>query len=211
MRVTWHGHSCFEVRNGVTVVTDPHDGKSIGVKPPVVKADVVLISHEHFDHNCARIVRGDFKCVRESGQRTERGVDILGVPAFHDDCGGAKRGKINIYRFTLNGVVFCHLGDLGHMLDPETVAALQPVDVLFLPVGGVFTIDGKQARELIGILKPKVAIPMHFRIGGLSMSIHTIDDFLEGLPEDKVVRVGNEIEFMPDELPNATAYWIFSP
>ena len=83
--------------------------------------------------------------------------------------------------------------------------------MLFLPVGGVFTIDGKQARELISILKPKVAVPMHFRIGGLSMSIHTINDFLEGLPEDKVVRVGNEIEFMPDELPEEMEYWIFSP
>ena len=211
MRITWHGHSCFEVRDGVTVVTDPHDGKSIGVKTPVVKADVLLISHEHFDHNCARIVRGDFKCVRESGHRLEKGVDIRGVPAFHDDSGGAKRGKVTIFRFELDGVIFCHLGDLGHMLDEATVAELQPVDVLFLPVGGVFTIDGKQARELIGILKPKVAVPMHFRIGGLSMSIHTINDFLEGLPEDKVVRVGNEIEFMPDELPEETEYWIFSP
>ena len=193
------------------MVTDPHDGKSIGVKTPVVKADVLLISHEHFDHNCARIVRGDFKCVRELGHRLEKGVDIRGVPAFHDDCGGAKRGKVTIFRFELDGVVFCHLGDLGHMLDEATVAELQPVDVLFLPVGGVFTIDGKQARELISILKPKVAVPMHFRIGGLSMSIHTINDFLEGLPEDKVVRVGNEIEFMPDELPEETEYWIFSP
>ena len=78
---------------------------------------------------------------------------------------------------------------------------LQPIDVLFIPVGGVFTIDGKQARELIGILKPKVAVPMHFRIGGLSMSIHTINDFLEGLPEDKVVRVGNEIEFIGERSP----------
>jgi L-ascorbate metabolism protein UlaG (beta-lactamase superfamily) len=211
MRITWHGHSCFEIKDRVTVVTDPHDGKSIGVKPPVVKADIVLISHEHFDHNCARIVRGDFKCVREAGQRTEKGVDILGVPAFHDDSGGAKRGKINIFRFKLGGVVFCHLGDLGHMLDPATIAELGPIDVLFLPVGGVFTIDGRQARELIGIMRPKVAIPMHFRIGGLSMSIHTINDFLEGLPEDKVVRVGNEIEFIPDELPAETEYWIFSP
>jgi L-ascorbate metabolism protein UlaG (beta-lactamase superfamily) len=211
MRITWHGHSCFEVKDGVTVVTDPHDGKSIGVKPPVVRADIVLISHEHFDHNCARIVRGDFKCVRESGRRNEKGVDILGIPAFHDDSTGTKRGKVNIFRFVLDGVVFCHLGDLGHMLSPEIIEELLPIDVLFIPVGGVFTIDGRQARELITILKPKVAVPMHFRIGGLSMSIHTINDFLEELPEDKIVRVGNEIEFMPDELPEQTEYWIFSP
>ena len=76
---------------------------------------------------------------------------------------GRKRGKINIFRFVLDGVVFCHLGDLGHMLDEATIAELLPIDVLFLPVGGVFTIDGKQARELIGILRPKVAVPMHFR------------------------------------------------
>jgi L-ascorbate metabolism protein UlaG (beta-lactamase superfamily) len=211
MRITWHGHSCFEVKDSLTIVTDPHDGKSIGINPPKVKADIVLISHEHFDHNCARIVRGDFKCVREPGQRTEKGVEILGVPAFHDDSNGAKRGKVTIFRFVLGGVAYCHLGDLGHMLDEAMVKELQPIDVLFIPVGGVFTIDGKQARELIGILKPKVAVPMHFRIGGLSMSIHTINDFLEGLPEDKVVRVGNEIEFMADDLPEQTHYWVFSP
>ena len=193
------------------MVTDPHDGKSIGVKPPVVKADIVLISHEHFDHNCARVVRGDFKCVRETGRKIEKGVEIRGVPAFHDDSGGAKRGKNNIFRFELDGVVFCHLGDLGHMLDEGTVKELLPVDILFLPVGGVFTVDGKQAKELITALRPKVAVPMHFRIGGLSMSIHTINEFLEGLPEDKVVRVGNEIEFMPEDLPEETEYWIFSP
>jgi L-ascorbate metabolism protein UlaG (beta-lactamase superfamily) len=211
MRITWHGHSCFEIKDSLTIVTDPHDGKSIGINPPKVKADIVLISHEHFDHNCARIVRGDFKCVREPGHRTEKGIDVLGVPAFHDDSNGAKRGKVTIFRFTLGGVAYCHLGDLGHMLDEATIKELQPIDVLFVPVGGVFTIDGKQARELIGLMKPKVAVPMHFRIGGLSMSIHTINDFLEGLPEDKVVRVGNEIEFMADDLPEQTHYWVFSP
>ena len=62
MIVTWHGHSCFEVKDRIVVVIDPHDGKSIGIKPPVVKADIVLVSHDHFDHNCTRIVKGDFTC-----------------------------------------------------------------------------------------------------------------------------------------------------
>jgi L-ascorbate metabolism protein UlaG (beta-lactamase superfamily) len=83
--------------------------------------------------------------------------------------------------------------------------------VLFIPVGGGPTIDGKQARKIVDILEPKIAIPMHFRIGGLSMSIQTVDPFLEGLPERKVLRVGNEIDFVREELPSETEFWVFSP
>jgi L-ascorbate metabolism protein UlaG (beta-lactamase superfamily) len=84
------------------------------------------------------------------------------------------------------------------------------VDVLFVPVGGVFTIDGAQAQALVKKMRPKVAIPMHFRVGGLSMSIQNVDGFLKGLPEEKVVRVGNEVEFEAEDLPEETEYWVFS-
>jgi len=211
MKVMWHGHSCFEVKNNVTVVTDPHDGKSIGIRTPIVKADVLLISHDHFDHNCSRVVKGDFVTVREPGERIEKGVKILGLPTFHDDKEGSKRGRNIVFKFEMEGVRLCHCGDIGHMLSTEQLKALSPVDVLFVPVGGVFTIDGAQARKLVNQLKPKIAVPMHFRVGGLSLSIQTADQFLEGLPESKVLRVGNEVDFVPEELPTETEYWVFSP
>ncbi|MCX6650790.1 MAG: MBL fold metallo-hydrolase [Methanomassiliicoccales archaeon] len=210
MKVIWHMHSCFEVDDTVTVVTDPHDGRSIGVKPPSLKADLVLISHDHFDHNAVRVVKGEYIVIKDVAPKVIKGVEVRGIPAFHDDVQGEKRGRINIFHFTLDGVRFCHLGDLGHMLSEQQLKDLGPVDVLFIPVGGVFTLDGAQAQKLVRDIGPKVAIPMHFRVGGLSLSIHNANDFLKGLPEDKVVRVGNEVDFEKEDLPKETEYWVFS-
>lgn len=203
-------HSCFEINDQATVVMDPHDGRSLGVKPPSLKADIVTISHDHFDHNAVRVIKGEYAVVKDVASRTIKGVAIRGITGFHDDVNGEKRGKMNIFHFTIGGVRFCHLGDLGHMLSEEQIGELGEVDVLFLPVGGVFTIDGAQAQLLVKKIGPKVAIPMHFRVGGLSMSIQNADGFLKGLPEDQVVRVGNEVEFEADDLPEETEYWVFS-
>jgi L-ascorbate metabolism protein UlaG (beta-lactamase superfamily) len=211
MRIVWHGHSCFEVGEEVTVVVDPHDGKSIGIHAPSVKADLVLVSHEHFDHNCTRIVKGDFAIIREPCRKEIKGVKVLGVQGYHDNCHGQKRGKVTIFKFEMGGLRFCHLGDLGEPLTQEQVSQLRPVDVLFVPVGGVFTIDGEQAKRVVADLQPRVAIPMHFRFGGLSIAIQTAESFLRGLPEDQVVRVGNETEFTVEDLPSQTEYWVFSP
>ncbi len=203
-------HSCFEINDQATVVMDPHDGRSLGVKPPSLKADIVTISHDHFDHNAVRVIKGEYAVVKDVAPRSIKGVDIRGITGFHDDLSGEKRGKMNIFHLTIGSVRFCHLGDLGHMLSEEQIGELGEVDVLFLPVGGVFTIDGAQAQLLVKKIGPKVAIPMHFRVGGLSMSIQNADGFLKGLPEDQVVRVGNEVEFEADDLPEETEYWVFS-
>lgn len=211
MRIVWHGHACFEINGSSTVVVDPHDGKSIGIKTPVVRADVVLISHDHFDHNCARVVKGDFILIRELGGRKIDGVKVLGVKAYHDEVHGNKRGSIIMYRFEMDDVSFCHCGDLGHVLDQEQVEALTPIDVVFMPVGGVFTVDGESAHKIIQQLKPKIVIPMHFRMGGLSLSIQTIDSFLGKVDDEHVLRVGNEVEILPEDLPSETEYWVFSP
>ena len=211
MKIIWHGHSCFEVSDKVTVVIDPHDGKSLGIKTPSVRADVLLISHDHFDHNCSRVVKGDFVTMREPGKKELKGVKVLGLPAYHDDAEGTKRGKVTLFRFDIGGIRFCHCGDLGQDLGDQQVQALGKVDVLFVPVGGVFTLDGEGAQRLVDRLQPKVVVPMHFRIGGLSLSIQTVDGFLAGVPENRVRRVGNEVELEKEDLPEDTEYWVFSP
>ena len=211
MKIAWHGHSCFEIKDSVAVVTDPHDGKSIGITTPVDKADVLLISQDHYDHNCSTIVRGDFALVKDPGERVEKGVRILGFTTAHDENGGSKRGKNTVFRFELDGLRFCHCGDLGHDLTDEQLRILGDIDILFVPVGGVFTIDGAQARKLVERMNPKIATPMHFRVGSLSLSIQTVDPFLTGLPDGRILRVGNEVDFTADELPSETEYWVFSP
>jgi len=212
MRITWHGHACFEVEGEkVKVVTDPHDGKSLGIHPPSCRPDLVLVSHDHFDHNCVRVLKGQFTTVKEPGQREIKGVKVKGIEVAHDEAGGAKRGKVMMYRFELDGVSFLHCGDLGHALSPEQLRSVGGVDVLFIPVGGVFTLDGWKAKDVVRDISPKVAVPMHYRYGGLSLSIHPLDAFLDNLPEEKVQRVGNSIEFSKVDVPERTEYWIFSP
>ncbi len=213
MLIRWHGHSCFEIgsEDAITIVTDPHDGKSIGIRQPVVAGNIVLMSHEHFDHNCERIVQGlEKKSVTKPGAHNIKGVSILGISSFHDEEEGRKRGENTIFRFELEGMRFCHLGDLGQVLDESQASKIGQVDVLFIPVGGTFTLDAEMAWKVIGMLKPRVIVPMHFRIGGLSLSIAPVDGFLAKAKPEHVVKVGNEVEMTPEDLPEEQEIWVFS-
>lgn len=129
----------------------------------MVRADIVLVTLDHFDHNCVRIVKGEPTIVRDAGGHNVKGSYIVGHPIFHDHESVAKRGLNIIYTLTCDGFRFCHCGDLGQMLPDEQMRVIEPVDVLFVPVGGVFTKDGREARELISRMRPKVAVPMHHR------------------------------------------------
>ena len=212
MRIRWHGHSCFEIAGSTVVVTDPHDGKSIGIRTPNVTADVVLVSHDHFDHNCSRVVKGpDAAVMTEPIMTVDRGVRIEGFEAYHDDQGGRKRGKVTLFKFELDGLFFCHLGDLGHVVDDATAEHLAGVDILFVPVGDVFTIGPEAALQVIDKIRPRIAVPMHYRTQGLSLSIRPLQDFLALLDGRHVVKVGNEIDFAADDLPESgTDFWVFS-
>ena len=212
MRIRWHGHACFEIAGSTIVVTDPHDGRSIGIKPPKVTADVVLVSHDHFDHNCSRLVKGpDAVVVTEPVMTLDKGVRIEGFEAYHDDQGGRKRGKVTLFKFELDGISFCHLGDLGHVVDDSTAEHLAGVNILFVPVGDVFTIGPKAALRVIDKIRPRIAVPMHYRTQGLSLSIRPLQDFLALLDDSRVVKVGNEIDFAADDLPESgTEFWVFS-
>ena len=209
MIIRWHGHACFEISNEHTIVTDPHDGKSIGIKPPKVKGDLILVSHGHFDHNSVKTVsKSSTKTFSSPGKHEEFGIKIKGVKAYHDSAHGERRGEICIFNFKVNGINLCHLGDLGHILTQDQVDELGNIDILFVPIGNVFTIGAQDAWKTIKLLNPKVAIPMHYRIGGLSLSIQPLDPFLASI--DKVERVGNEIDFEPEDLPNEFEVWVFS-
>lgn len=115
-----------------------------------------------------------------------------------------------MFKFTLGGVNFCHLGDLGHVLDERALQQLGDIDILFVPVGNVFTIGPNHAWEVIHAIKPNVVIPMHYRVGGLSLSIKPVDPFLEVADEDRIVRVGNEMDFEKEDLPEKLEIWVFT-
>lgn len=210
MRIRWHGHACFEVSDGATVITDPHDGVQIGLPPPSVKGDIVLVSHNHFDHNCSNIVKGGPKIVKTAGDFSERGIQIKGVDTFHDEAEGAKRGKNIMFKFVMDGISFLHAGDLGHSLSGATAQKLGNVDILFVPVGGIFTVGPDDAWKVVNAVKPKVTVPMHFRTVGLNLSIQPVEPFLSKAKKDCMVRVGNEHMFEKSDLPNQMELWVFS-
>ena len=168
MEITYLGHSSFKLRGKtVTVVTDPYDA-SIGIKfPKHMSADIVTVSHDHNDHNAANTVEGSPFVIRGPGEYEVKGVAIVGIGVFHDDAGGSKRGKNTIYRIELDGVSIVHLGDLGHTLKTDQMDGLDGVDILLIPVGGIYTIDAKIAREVVTAIEPSVVIPMHYNREGL--------------------------------------------
>lgn len=210
LQIRWHGHACFEITDDVTLVTDPHDGKSIGIPAPNVTADIILVSHDHYDHNSVKSVeKSGSKVVTDERKRTIHGVEIQGIPSFHDEEHGAKRGKNIIFKFVMDGIRFCHLGDLGHELDEETVKQIGEVDVLFVPVGGTFTVDDKHAWNVVKSIKPRIVIPMHYKIGGLSLPIAGLEPFLEQASY-KVVSVGNEIDIEKEDIPDEPEIWTFT-
>ncbi|MEA2054417.1 MAG: MBL fold metallo-hydrolase [Candidatus Thermoplasmatota archaeon] len=211
IKIRWHGHACFEISNDLIIVTDPHDGSSIGIRPPNVKADVVLVSHDHYDHNKVKAVGKEGTKVIRGGNENIDGIEISSLKAYHDKEEGKRRGEITIFKFTIEGTTFCHLGDLGHAIDDDSAEKIGNVDILFVPIGGVFTIDGKEALEVCKKIKPKVIVPMHYKVGGLSIPIERIDAFLDNARKYYEIRhVANEIEIESDDLPVEEEIWVFT-
>ena len=179
MKLKWLGHSCFlmTANNGLKVLTDPFEN-SIGYAMPTMEVDIVTTSHDHGDHNNIAAIKGNFTHVKAVGQTAVNGVEIVGIPVYHDDSSGSKRGKNTIFKFTIDGINVCHCGDLGHILSEEQTIALGKVDVLLIPVGGTFTLDAKGACKVIKQLNPVITIPMHFKTDVLNFSIDGINNFL---------------------------------
>jgi len=195
--IFWLGHSCFVIQTGdVTILTDPFNAK-VGYEVPVVEGiDIVTISHEHGDHtNVAMaaekplVLRG----LAPGGEQFNkvdqqvRNVRIRTVQSYHDEAQGANRGRNAIFVFdilsTTPPVRLVHMGDFGERrLDPERIKAIGPVDVLFVPVGGFYTIGPAEAGQLMTDLQARIVVPMHWKTAKVAASspIQGIEPFLKG-------------------------------
>lgn len=168
MDIQYLGHSAFRLRGKEgLVVTDPFPN-SVGFSMGSVSADVVTISHHHFDHDAASVVKGTARrpqpyIIDHAGEYEVGGITVYGYPSWHDNVGGGERGANLLFSIYLDDVHILHLGDVGHVLSPATLDEIPPVDVLLCPVGGVFTIGPEQAEEVIASLEPSYVIPMHYR------------------------------------------------
>ncbi len=191
-KLTWLGQSAYvlETATGTRIVMDPIP-KGLGYElPPGLKADVITVSHEHPDHNNvalvvnkARVLRGltaDKKGWTRIDEKV-KDVAIRSVGVYHDDKRGAERGLNTVFVFEVDGLRIAHLGDLGHLLTDEQLSAIGSVDVLLVPVGGVYTIDAYQATRVVDQLHPRlVVIPMHYRTPPLTIKeLEPVDEFLE--------------------------------
>jgi len=163
MDIIYLGHASFLLKHkGVRVVIDPF-GKEVGIKPVKTEADIVIISHDHRDHNNLSHIQGKPMVIKGPGEYEIKGVMVTGIQTFHDDKQGALRGKNTIYAIDIDDVRICHLGDLGHKLEKKHLDILDGVDVLMIGVGGETATDPKTAMEVIHQISPSIVIPMHYK------------------------------------------------
>jgi len=181
MQITWLGQSCFKIQTNNTIIAiDPFD-KSIGLKVPHFASNIVLVTHDHHDHNNVSALRGvegekPF-VVSGPGEYEAKNVFIYGIPSFHDTKEGLDRGANTIYRLEAEGMSLVHLGDLGHSLSNGQLEQLKSADILMIPVGGTYTINAKEASQVISQIEPRIVIPMHYKVKGLKINLESIDKF----------------------------------
>lgn len=179
MLLRWLGHACFLLTrdDGSTLCIDPFHEK-VGYATPRLKADVVICSHSHYDHACLDHMNGGFVLVNTAGYYNVAGFAITMIPSFHDDKGGAEKGSNLISVIRAEGQSICHCGDLGHLLLPEQLRQIGAVDVLALPVGGGYTIDAAQARQVYEQINPAVVVPMHYMTAACRIPLEGLEPFL---------------------------------
>jgi L-ascorbate metabolism protein UlaG (beta-lactamase superfamily) len=184
MEISWYGHACFHLKHkDMSIVTDPYDD-SLGLTMPRLKADIVTVSHTHPHHDVVNRVQGTFRKVDGPGEYEIGGVFITGATMYTmDDQRGQDQGDLNwqnvVYVYHMDGLKVCHLGDLHHIPTQSQVEALGDVDVLLVPVGGGRTLKAAKAAEVISLIEPALAIPMHYELPGLSLELDTLDKFLK--------------------------------
>lgn len=196
MQIIWKGQSCFQIitnreknnsgdtgrnNNQVNIVIDPY-GENTGLRVPKFQADILLITHDHPDHNNVKAVSGDYFLIQGAGEYEIKAVFIQGFPAFHDPTCGQGRGEVTIYTIESEGLKICHLGDIGQKeLTEDQVEKIGNIDILMIPVGGTYTISSKEASKIIPQIEPKIVIPMHYHIPKLKIKIDGLEKFLKAM------------------------------
>lgn len=214
MKVQWFGQSTFALKSSEgQILIDPYGSmdalRARGVRwdyPPLpedIAADLLLVTHEHGDHNAVDVVKGSPHTVRSLAGTFETALGkVVGIASEHDDAAGTVRGANVIYVFEASGFRVCHLGDLGQaMLRPAQLLAIGKVDLLFVPVGGMATINGAEAAAAVRALGPRWVVPMHYRTPAIGF-LENLDPFLAAMEANEVLMLPGE-SFDTDKLPAA--------
>lgn len=163
--------------------------KDIGLRPPRIKDDLVLVTHQHYDHNNIENINPEAMVIDGPGEYEKRGIYVRGIPSYHDKQQGKERGLNTMYIIKAEDIRVCHMGDFGQdKFDEHQLNEIGEVDILMIPVGGKYTIDYKEAVDAISNIEPKVIMPMHYKIKDLKADIDSEDKFVKelGLTPEKV-------------------------
>lgn len=221
MTINWYGQSCFRIevpirgtrigdprsaspigtKGGVSILIDPFS-KEIGLRPARIKDDLVLITHEHYDHNNLEGLNPEAFLINAPGEYEKMGIYIQGISSYHDNTEGKERGLNTIYIIKAEDMVVCHMGDFGQTaLGDKQIEDIGDIDVLMIPVGGKYTIDYKEAVEAISQIEPKIVIPMHYKTSGLKIDIDGPEKFVKelGLTPEKVDKFKINKKSLPTE------------
>ena len=201
MKIKGYGHSCFLMTSneGVRIITDPF-ATGIGYPEPNVEADIVTVSHSHYDHNKVEVLKGTFQVLDKPGEYEQKGIQVKGILSSH----GHILGKNVIFKYVMDNIHICHLGDLGKALNEDQIHAIGKVDILFIPIGGGgMVLSPKKAMKVIEQLKPNTVIPMHYKTKALSNRFFLLKDEKEFLSYVNTVYTGiKEIEVDEGNLEN---------
>lgn len=220
-KISWAGQSCFQISvsnsrdHEANIVIDPFFEEETGLKLPNLSADILLVTHNHKDHNNIKAVKGSSSTNFEAGKRGKgnlpadsklegdkpfliqgpgeyevKEVFIQGIPSFHDDKDGKEKGTNTIYVIEAEDMRFCHLGDIGQkQLTDEQLEKIDGVDVLMVPVGGEFTVSSAEASKIISQIEPKIVIPMHYALPKLKFKLDEVSKFLKTMGKKEVAPV----------------------
>ena len=217
MEIRWFGQACFLIKTAQNnqerkIVIDPYSFE-IGIKPPKLEADILLITHQHYDHNNTKAVSGEYFLIDGPGEYEIKNIYIRGIHSFHDNQKGQDRGINTIYVIEpeAEGIRVCHLGDLGQKeLSSEQIEAIGEVDVLLIPVGGIYTIDAEEAQKIITQIEPRIVIPMHYAIPKLNIKLDKVEKFLKVMGVGEV-ETQSKLIVKKDKLPTETKIIVLKP
>lgn len=197
--IRWLGHNCFRIKGKEAVVlTDPVD-RVTGYAMAKQTADIVTLSHKHAGHINLSAVRPEFKVVDGPGEYEMHDIFITGIRTHHDTEKGAVKGHNTVYVWEIEGIAFCHLGDLGHPLTEEQAEAIGDPDIVFVPAGGGDVLTPEQAAEVVSQLAPKIVIPMQFQTDLGDRALGDLEPLVKALgverpePEEKLVIRASEL------------------
>lgn len=216
MKIKYLAHSAFLLTSdsGITILTDPYESGGYEGKiqySPINEAvDIITISHSHADHSYIAPHHQSTTILRQPTAFNFRDIEIVGFETFHDDQCGTQRGDNIVFTFKIENMVCCHLGDLGHTLDEKTLQRIGRVDVLFLPVGGIYTIGRENMDTVMESLSPRICIPMHYKTEKVSFDLLPVEAFIQ---EKASVIFSNvsQIDLSPARLPSTKKIFVLTP